>query len=136
MFAKITSFIISVIMFICSFFGINLGGKEVGKDMIEFSKSKSVITIALKENGTTGYRWVQKTDDESIIKLTKDNYLAPLPNGMVGAPGTRVFTFEAKSAGKTKIVFSYERDWEDGSAETLTLNVEVDENMKITAEFE
>ena len=136
MFTKITSFIISIIMFICSFFGINIGGKEPGKDMIEFSKSKSTVTVALKENATTGYKWVQKTDDENIIKLTNDNYIAPAPNGMVGAPGTRIFTFTAKSAGKTKIIFSYERSWEDGAAETLTLNIEVDENMKITAEFE
>ncbi len=135
MWSKIIGFIMSIIMFLGSLLGITGKNVKAPEDTIEYSGDKKSFTVALEENGTTGYRWNMKIADESIVKLEKDGFIAPESNGMAGVPGTRVFTFKALAPGKTEITFSYERSWEPGAADTLTVTVEVAADLTVTAEL-
>ena len=132
MWTKIVGFFMSIIMFIGSLFGISQPAKD-GKDKADISADKNSFSISIDENPTTGYRWSQKIADESIIKLAKDNYNAP-QSGLVGAGGTRVFTYTAVAPGKTTIVLNYERSWEGNPIKTLTVSVEVAEDLTVTYE--
>lgn len=138
MWSKIVGFIMSIIMFFGSLLGITGPGREikVPTDTIEYGSDNKSFTVALEENGTTGYRWNMKIADESVVKLDGDDFIAPESNGMAGVPSTRVFTFKAVAPGKTEITFSYERSWEPGAADTLTVTVEVADDMTVTAEAE
>ncbi len=136
MFVKFSSFIMSIIMFICSFLGINLGGKEIGDEVIQYNKDNTAVTIVLEENGSTGYKWNCKISDDKILVLTADDYyVANVPKGMVGAPGKRAFTFKGLAEGETTVSFSYERDWEKGSVETVTVKVTVAKDLTVKAEI-
>ncbi len=133
MWAKIISFIMGIIMFLGSLFGFSAPEKGE-RDTIEYGKDNKSFSIAIEENPTTGYRWNFEIADKGIVKLSDDDFIAPENNGMAGAPGTRVFTFDAAAPGKTTIVFSYERSWEQGAADTLTVTVEVAADMTVTVQ--
>ena len=133
MWTKIIGFIMSIVMFIGSLLGISCP-KEIGeRDIIEYGGDGKSFSVAIEENATTGYRWNVKIADEKVVKLAKNEFAAPTTD-MAGAPGTRVYTFKAAAPGKTTIAFSYERSWEAGAADTLTVTVEVAEDMTVTAQ--
>ena len=132
MWTKIVGFFMSIIMFIGSLFGISQSAKD-GKDKADISADKNSFSISIDENPTTGYRWSQKIADEGIVKLAKDDYNAP-QSGLVGAGGTRVFTYTAVAPGKTTILLNYERSWEGNPIKTLTVSVEVAEDLTVTYE--
>ena len=70
------------------------------------------LTVALKSNPTTGYRWeMTKPVDNAILKM--DGYKFEAPDGaMLGKSGKEVWKFRALSAGKTTLYFQYVRPWE------------------------
>ncbi len=89
------------------------------EDMIEnCSKTQTIETkngdefsITLGANPTTGYQW--ELDFDSIfIQLVERKY-TPLSPEKVGSGGHETFNFLALKSGKTEIVFSYLRSWED-----------------------
>ena len=133
MWTKILGFFMSIIMFIGSLLGISQPAKDV-TDTADIITDKNSFSVSVDENPTTGYRWNQKIADESIVKLAKDDYIAPQSNGMVGAGGTRAFTYTAVAPGKTTIVLNYERSWEKSPIKTLTVAVEVAEDLTVTYE--
>ena len=134
MWSKIISFIMGAIMFICSLFGISFPDKGE-KDAIAYSCDKKSFSVTMEENATTGYRWNQTIADEGIVSLAKDEFNAPKAKCMVGAAGTRTFTFKAVAAGKTTIVLNYERSWESEPIETVTISVEVADDLTVTAQI-
>ena len=77
--------------------------------------NSSLILIKLKENPSTGYRWIVNSFDDSIIKVQGSNYSADSDNGL-GGSGVHAFTFEAKSLGTTSIHLELERSWEKSNA--------------------
>lgn len=131
MWSRIISFFMSVFMFFCSLFGITLPEKE-NKDIIEANGQS--FSVSLDENGTTGYLWNYKIGDESIVKLEKSEFTSSAPKGVAGAGGTRIFTFRAVASGKTTIVLNYARSWENAPIKTVTVTVEVAEDLTVTTQ--
>ncbi len=81
--------------------------------------------VELESNPTTGYDWkMTTTPDPDILGLTQDSYDPPESSAM-GAPGTRVWRFQALNAGSTTIVFEYARSWESDTPPAQTHNVSV-----------
>ena len=69
------------------------------------------ISIELKENPTTGYRWTISSIDEVFLKTEGDEFLAP-DQTTPGAGGLRRFFFRAKGAGSTALTLINKRAWE------------------------
>jgi predicted secreted protein len=68
----------------------------------------SVITVRLKENPTTGYRWsVEATNG---LEQVGDRFEAG--GAAIGAAGERVFQFRATRAGSHKLRLKNWREWE------------------------
>lgn len=61
--------------------------------------------ITLDANVTTPYRWhLVKVPDAGVVEYVSSAYEAsPNPEGLVGAGGTSIWTFEATGAGTTAI---------------------------------
>ena len=80
------------------------------------------FTIALGSNISTGYSW-QAAYDEKALTLVEKTYKEQDNTGkqIVGAAGTEYFTFKVLSKGETKITFTYQRPWEQPSAQDQTL---------------
>ena len=136
MFAKIISFFMSIAMFFCSLLGIDLncGSKTDISKEIQYSEDNKAVIVVIEENPTTGYRWNYRLPNDGIVILVKDEYIAPEQNGATGVPGARAFTFKAARPGKTEIPLSYERNWEDGAADTAKIVITVAEDLTLTAE--
>ena len=94
------------------------------------------MTISLIENPTTGYEWSCEISDFSVLALENNNYVANSnEEDLVGAPGVHEFIFKSLKEGKTDIVCSYERNWEDEEPlYQLTYKVKVDSDLNITFE--
>lgn len=76
------------------------------------------IDISLYENGTTGYQWFCEVDDESILLLEKDEFVAPkVEEEMTGNGGMHTWHFKAGDDGEGIVMFYYERPWESSRDE-------------------
>ena len=135
MFRTWLSRIMSVIMLITSFFGINLGSRTAPTDMITYNRRKTEVTIALESNPSTGYDWVYGVSDLTVVKNTNDRFYDGNSGGMAGAPGTRAVTFKGLKAGTATVTFHYQRSWEEEEPiRTVVIKIAVAENKKLTAE--
>ena len=99
-------------------------------------QEQKTATIELKSNATTGYRWVCAiSPPEGVIRQVSDEYI-PDENkeGVPGAGGKQIFTFEAVAEGEAELVFSYLRTWETGvpPVETKTYKAIVDNKNNLT----
>ena len=85
------------------------------------------IYLELCSNRTTGFRWEYEMTTEGIVAEEDYDYHEP-EEGVVGAAGTELWTFEAVKTGTTEIKMEYSQPWEGGTkAEwtyTLTVTVE------------
>ncbi len=68
----------------------------------------NTLKVMLGSNYTTPYRWTADTKigDPTIVRQTSHEYLRP-STGLMGAPGTEVWTFSALKAGTTTISTNY-----------------------------
>jgi len=94
--------------------------KAVNDLIIKDSDGESVdlkigqdLVIILKSNPTTGYVW-QVDYDFAFIKQGNHDYSSDAEEGVVGAGGYETFNFSGLQAGKTNLIFSYLRPWEEG----------------------
>jgi len=89
-------------------------------------KKGEQFIINLDENITTGYSWNYKIDDETVVKLFKDEYQEP-SSKLIGASGTHQFIFVGEKKGDATITFKYYRIWEgeESSVEVKEFNVKV-----------
>jgi inhibitor of cysteine peptidase len=69
------------------------------------------ITIELKENPTTGYRWTISSIDEVFLEPEGDEFVPP-DQATPGAGGLRRFFFRAKGAGSTALTLINKRAWQ------------------------
>ena len=87
------------------------------------------LTVSLGANHSTPYAWTPQTQiaDPSIVQQISHEYVAPNPPpGIVGAPGTEVWTFKALKAGTTTIATDYSMSADiTHSACIFTANVRV-----------
>lgn len=68
------------------------------------------ITLLLKENPTTGFRWQFQMDpDDSFLE---DTFQPSREKGLVGAGGMRLIKWQPRQAGKYHLTGSYQRSWE------------------------
>ena len=84
------------------------------------------ITIELKENPTTGYRWMISTIDEAFLVPEGDEFLPP-DHKIPGAGGLRRFFFRAKRAGFTALTLINKRAWQrdDQAVGTFKLAIRI-----------
>lgn len=84
------------------------------------------ITIELKENPTTGYRWTVSTIDEVLLEPEGDEFWPP-DQATPGAGGLRGFFFRAKAAGSTALTLINKRAWQrdDQAVDTFKLIIRI-----------
>lgn len=71
-------------------------------------KARSVITVCLEENPTTGYRWNVET--AGGLELIGDNFEKGVD--AIGSAGIRVFQFRIPEAGSYELIIRNWRNWE------------------------
>jgi inhibitor of cysteine peptidase len=86
------------------------------------------IAIRLSENPSTGYSW-SATSSDGLQQLESRFATPSVSPALVGAPGTRVFTYEVRAGGRQSVEAIYARSWETGASRTagrfsLTIDVE------------
>ena len=83
--------------------------------------------IALCSNRTTGFQWSESAQisDQTILQQTDYEFVAPEAEGIVGAAGKEVWTFQALNEGTAKIALDYSRPWEVGEKGTWSFNLVV-----------
>ena len=84
------------------------------------------ITIELKENPTTGYRWTISSIDEVLLEPEGDEFLPP-DQATPGAGGQHRFFFRAKGASSTALILISKRAWQrdDQAIGTFKLRVRI-----------
>jgi len=84
------------------------------------------ITIQLKENPTTGYRWTISSIDEVLLEPEGDEFLPP-DQATPGAGGQHRFFFRAKGASSTALILISKRAWQrdDQAIGTFKLRVRI-----------
>lgn len=84
------------------------------------------VILSLSTNRTTGYSWSTRVrGDRSAVSVSKGAYQAPAStNGMVGVPGTTVWSITAEKVGTAKVtVVTTSPGGERGSDGVLTIIV-------------
>jgi predicted secreted protein len=84
------------------------------------------FTLQLPQNVSTGYVWEIIEQDTTFLQLVVDTVELP-DDAAVGSGGIRVLSFQAVTAGSTRLVLKHWRPWEGdaGTLATITLLVEV-----------
>jgi len=74
------------------------------------------IKVTLCSNASTGFQWSETAQigAPALIQQVEHEFVAPEGEGLVGAPGNEVWTFEALEKGTTTIAMEYSRPWEGG----------------------
>jgi inhibitor of cysteine peptidase len=82
------------------------------------------ITIELKENPTTGYRWTIGGIDEALLAIKGDEFLPP-DQKSPGTGGLRRFLFCAKAEGSTALTLINKRAWQRDDKAVNTFNLAI-----------
>ena len=82
------------------------------------------ITIELKENPTTGYRWTISSIDQVFLQPEGDEFLPPNQT-TPGAGGLRRFLFRAKGAGSTAVTLISKRAWQRDDQAVSAFNLRI-----------
>ena len=84
------------------------------------------ITIELKENPTTGYRWMISSVDKALLAPEGDEFVPP-DQKTPGAGGLRRLFFRAKAAGSTALTLINKRIWQsdDQAVDTFKLAIRI-----------
>ena len=86
------------------------------------------ITVKLCSNPTTGFQWKYEIIGDNVLKEEDHDFEEREGEGVAGAAGKEVWTFEAVKQGTTEVRMEYSRPWEGGEqAEwtyTFTVTVE------------
>jgi inhibitor of cysteine peptidase len=90
----------------------------------------NTFTVTLCSNATTGFQWSESAQisDPTVIQQISHETVAPENTGLVGAPGTEVWTFKALKKGTSTITMEYSRPWEGGETGVWTFNLSVTVN--------
>ena len=81
----------------------------------------SLITVRLKENPTTGYRWAVETAEG--LEIVGDNF-EKMGAGL-GAGGAHIFQFRAAGTGSHRVSLRKWRDWEGESSIIERFNITI-----------
>ena len=107
--------------------GVQAVPVKVLKDDIAV-KEGSTLTVNLESNPSTGYGWKVLGPDYGPLQLKKASYVRPMAAGRVGAAGTQVFEFTARTKNQQVVlVFVYGRPFEGLGEQCYQLRVKVEE---------
>ena len=73
----------------------------------------SEIVVTLCSNGSTGFTWEPPVYDHAALRLVRVATTSP-STSLVGAAGSRTWTFRALTPGSHRILFAYSRSWAGG----------------------
>ena len=124
----------SVVIFVCSLLGIHIGSGR-SDDMITYNKTKTVVTVSLDENPSTGYGWQYAVSKDGVLVLTDDSYHSDAPAGIAGAGGIRSFSFSGLKEGSALITFTYLRPWEGAPIRTVVIECYVGSDRTVEAKL-
>jgi inhibitor of cysteine peptidase len=84
------------------------------------------ITIQLKENPTTGYRWTISNVDKALLALEGDEFVPP-DQKTPGAGGLRRFFFSTTGEGFAAVTLISKRAWQrdDQAVDTFNLTLQI-----------
>ena len=134
MFKRIWSLIMSAVIFLCALLGIDIGGGNGGEtEMIAYNDAKTVVTISLDENPSTGYGWEFAPSEDGIVELTADEFTSDELPGIAGAGGVRAFSFAGLREGTIELTFTYLRSWEGDPVRTVVIEIKVAADLRIEA---
>jgi len=85
------------------------------------------LTVTLCSNQTTGFMWSEtaQISDQSVLQQTDHRFVSPEAEGVVGAAGNEVWTFNALKKGTSTVSVEYSRPWEGGEKGEWTFNLTV-----------
>ena len=85
------------------------------------------IRVELCSNPTTGFGWTYDTSGDSVLREEDRDFAEAEDEGIVGAAGKDLWTFEATTRGTTEVLMEYSQPWDGGiKAEwTFTMTVTV-----------
>ena len=98
-------------------------------ESIELSKGRT-ITIELKANPTTGYKWqvLEKSNEGVLMQEGEGEYIPSDTNipRRRGSGGVQIYRFKALKQGEATLVFEYKRPWEEKEpARKYTVQIKV-----------
>ena len=87
----------------------------------------TVFSVALYENPSTGYQWIQALSVGRVpaVVLLDTDLVYPDITPMPGMGGTRYFRYQAVHRGSATITLRYQRPWEATPVQQVTLRVRV-----------
>ena len=135
MWKRIISWVVSTFIFLCSLLGIHIGGSGDKVEMISYNDTKTLVTVSLDENPSTGYGWQYTASEEGVLHLTADEYHSDAPAGIVGAGGIRSLSFTGLKAGTVVLTFTYLRPWENVPIRTVVIEFKVTADKQIEAKL-
>ena len=85
------------------------------------------LTLTLCSNQTTGFAWSEtaQISDQSVLQQTDHRFVSPEAEGVAGAAGKEVWTFNALKKGTSTVSVEYSRPWEGGEKGVWTFNLTV-----------
>ena len=83
------------------------------------------IFVKLCSNPTTGFQWKYETIGSIVLKEEDYDFEEAEDEGVIGAAGKEVWTFEAIETGTTEIRMEYSRTWEGGEQAEWTYTMTV-----------
>ena len=105
---------------------------------ISMGPTRSSITLKLKANATTGFRWFLVAYDHQLIKPVRYQYL-PGPKELIGSPGYCIWQFKLMSGALavpqiTHIKLVYRRSWDATTehAQVLDFSIVIDPELMAT----
>jgi hypothetical protein len=101
------------------------GFEQVPANRTVLVSAEEEFQVTLDSNPSTGHEWQITHVDQALVRVANEEYRPP-ESGLVGAPGTQVFTFQALKEGKTTIELEYVRPWDpDNPAGVYSIKVSV-----------
>lgn len=89
---------------------VAIGSEDNGR--VIDARIGQLVTIRLEANLTTGYSWQVKELDERVLKPLGAWEFKPKSKA-IGAASMQTLRFDCVSAGKTRMVLTYVRPWEE-----------------------
>lgn len=89
------------------------------------AKVGEMITISMKENITTGYKWDYTISNDNLKFIKEDFVSSATHKTMVGAGGKKSYIFQVLKPGTTSIKFSHGRGWEPESGTIKIVNINI-----------
>jgi predicted secreted protein len=83
------------------------------------------IRVELCSNPTTGFGWTYEMDGDTVLREEDRDFAEAENEGVVGAPGKDLWTFEATGEGTTEVLMEYSQPWDGGTKAEWTFTMTV-----------